>query len=88
MISDGRMISLGGINLQDTNYMEITITAGRRFSDDPNAHEIIVGNVVKEKTDAKLNDSIEYNSEEYKVVRFFETVNPNSYMSVFTHSML
>ncbi|MCQ2972505.1 MAG: ABC transporter permease [archaeon] len=85
MSSDGTMVSLVGINPQDVNYAEITITEGSMFSDDPDSHEVIVGKVAKERADAELNDTLEYNGKDYTVVGFFETGNSNSDMSVFAH---
>lgn len=85
MSSDGTMVSLVGINPDDINYAEITITEGRMFSDNPDDHEVIVGKIAKERAEAELNDTINYNGQEYTLVGVFETGNSNSDMSVFAH---
>lgn len=75
------MLSVVGINQEDTSLAELTITDGKLF--DKNSSEVVVGTVLAEHENITVGDSIDIGQDSYDVVGIFESGNSNQDMSVF-----
>lgn len=75
------MLSVVGINQEDTSLAELTITDGELFA--KNSSEVIVGTVLAERENITVGDSIDIGQDSYDVVGIFESGNSNQDMSIF-----
>ncbi|MDR0900391.1 MAG: ABC transporter permease, partial [Methanobrevibacter sp.] len=80
--SDSPFFTLIGINPEDTNFADLTITQGKVFTN--NTNEVILGKLTAEKLNKTVGDNFVIQGEDFKVTGIYETGDSNQDKGAYT----